>query len=114
MLPRHTASASRPANRWPSAASLVVWGVIGAGTGLVIGALGEVVSGGEGIGGSTVAVRVEVFGLTVRQGVGPESMNHVVWTWGVAILAAFAVVGAALLIAARVVVGRAVNRRQTT
>jgi len=93
------------AHRRPSLLSLIVWGVIGTVTGFVVGGLGLEISGFQGIGGATVNVRVEVFGLTLRQGVGPESMERVIWTWGVAALAAFAALGAWVFLTARLVVG---------
>jgi hypothetical protein len=88
----------------PSAASLVVCGAIGLIVGLVIGANAVLVRGFGGVGGTTVNVRVEVFGVTVRQGRGPEEVEPVAWTWGVGLLALFALAGAGVGVAGRVAV----------
>jgi hypothetical protein len=109
MLEQDTLTPNSPVNRWPSAVSLAVWALVGFATGFVVGGLGLVVSGAQGVGGSTVGVRVEVFGLIVRQGDGPESMNSVIWTWGVGILATFALVGAILFAVVRLILGGAVG-----
>jgi hypothetical protein len=70
-------------------------------TGFVVGGLGLTVSGNQGLAGSIVSIRVEVFGVKLRQGFGPESMSSVIWTWGVGVLATFAVLGAMLFMGVR-------------
>ncbi len=86
--------------------SLVVWGILGFVVGFIIGAFAVQVIGGLGIGGATFNVRVEIFGVTVRQGRGPEAMERVFWTWGVGLLALFALFGAGIGIGLRVAVRR--------
>jgi hypothetical protein len=76
---------------------------------LVVGGLGLTITGNQGVGGSTVSIRVEVFGVKLRQGFGPESMDDVIWTWGVGVLAAFAIAGAAVFLAARGALGWALS-----
>jgi len=39
--------------------------------------------------------------MVLRQGVGPESIGRVIWTWGGGVLAAFSLIGAALSISVR-------------
>jgi hypothetical protein len=75
--------------------------VIGLVVGLVIGGMAVEVSGPVGVGDTTVDVRVEVLGVTVRQGVGPEPMERVVWTWGIGWVAMFGLAGLAVAIAGR-------------
>ena len=65
----------RSRRRWPSVLSLIVWGAIGLVAGFVVGGLAVEVSGGQGVGGTVVNVSVQVFGITVRRGVGPEAMD---------------------------------------
>lgn len=97
--------ASRRPKR-PSMLSIVVWGVIGLVAGVVIGGLAVEVSGPMGVAGATVNVRVEVLGVTVRQGVGPESLERVAWTWGISFIAVFAFIGAGIAVAWRCAASR--------
>ena len=85
----------------PSFVSIAVWALIGFAAGFVIGGLSMTVSGAQGAAGKVVNVRVEVLGVIVRQGVGPESMVQVIWTWGAGVLALFAFVGAGVAVGAR-------------
>ena len=98
--------AASPRAKRPSVVSLVVWGIIGLVVGVIIGGLAIKVSGALGVGGTTVNVRVEIFGLTVRQGVGPEPMDRVVWTRGAGLLAVFSLAGTGLAVAGRVAASR--------
>jgi hypothetical protein len=87
-----------------SCLSLLAWGFIGLAVGLVIGGLAVEVAAGLGEAGKTVNVRVEVFGIKVRQGKGPESFHRVVWSWGVGLIALFGFLGASVGIAGRLAV----------
>jgi hypothetical protein len=99
---RQTIAPGNPRSNWPSAASLILWGLVGLAAGFVVGAIGPEVSGHKGLGESIVNIRVEIFGVTIRQGFGPESMSEVFWTWGFAVIGTFAWAGAVLFMAARV------------
>ena len=96
--------------RWPSRVSIAIWGLIGLVAGVVVGALGVEIAAPLGTGGITTDVRVEVFGVVLRQGTGPEPMSPAIWTWGTGLLAMFGAVGAGTFLAARVLLGRVASR----
>jgi hypothetical protein len=82
--------------------SLVIWGMIGLVVGIVVGAMAVDCRGAVGIGGQTADVQIRVFGVTIRQGEGPEPLADVAWTWGIGVLLLFGLVGSGISVGVRI------------